>query len=149
VRNGSFPSLAFKASPSRGDTHFSYFGGDIRIAGERGYSNTLTLVGTDMQATSRGSFGFDQSLQYSGTGVVNALTQATSLMGSPLLASLQPILANVLQQKTGSTLSVPFTLSGTLDNPQFALTVRRSSLPAKVRVQRRSYRRRSHLSKTS
>jgi len=123
VRNGSFPSLAFKGlTLPAGDTHFSYFGGDIRIAGERGYSNTLTLVGTDMQATSRGSFGFDQSLQYSGTGVVNALTQATSLMGSPLLASLQPILANVLQQKIGAArLSVPFTLSGTLDNPQFAL----------------------------
>jgi hypothetical protein len=39
-----------------------------------------------------------------------------------LLASLQPILANVLQQKIGAArLSVPFTLSGTLDNPQFAL----------------------------
>jgi hypothetical protein len=123
VRNGSFPSIAFTGlTLPAGDTHFSYFGGDIRIARERGYSNTLTLVGTDMQATSRGSFGFDQSLQYSGTGVVNALTQATSLMGSPLLASLQPILANVLQQKIGAArLSVPFTLRGTLDNPQFAL----------------------------
>ena len=104
------------------DSHFSSFGGDLRIAGERGYSNLLTLQGSDIQATLRGSFGFDRSLSYGGTGVVNALTQATSLMGSPLLASLKPLLGNVLQQNIGAArLSVPFTLRGTLDTPQFAL----------------------------
>jgi hypothetical protein len=124
VRDGSLPSIAFKGMtlPSA-DTRFSYFGGDLRIAGERGYSNQLTLQGSDIQATSHGSFGFDRSLQYSGTGIVNALTQATSLMGSPLLASLKPLLANVLQQNIGAArVSAPFTLRGTLDNPQFALS---------------------------
>jgi hypothetical protein len=124
VRDGSLPSIAFKGMtlPSA-DTRFSYFGGDLRIAGERGYSNQLTLQGSDIQATSHGSFGFDRNLQYSGTGIVNALTQATSLMGSPLLASLKPILANVLQQNIGSAqLSAPFTLRGTLEDPQFALS---------------------------
>lgn len=124
VRNGSLPSIAFKGMtlPSA-DTHFSSFGGDLRIAGERGFSNQLTLQGSDIQATMRGSFGFDRSLQYSGTGVVNALTQANSLMGSPLLASLKPVLANVLQQNIGAArVSAPFTLRGTLEDPQFALS---------------------------
>lgn len=126
VRYGSFPSIAFKGVnlPS-GDTHFSSFGGDLRIARERGYSNELTLLGTDMQATSRGSFGFDKTLQYSGTAVVDPLTQGALLTGSgsSLLASVEPILANVLQKDVGAAhVSVAFTLRGTLGSPQFALT---------------------------
>ena len=123
VRNGSFPSIAFKGMtlPS-GDSHFSSFGGDLRIARERGYSSKLTMVASEMQATISGSFGFDRSLQYSGHAVVDPATQGTSLTSSPLLASLQPILAGVLQKNVGlARVSVPFTLSGTLDNPQFAM----------------------------
>jgi uncharacterized protein involved in outer membrane biogenesis len=123
VRNGSFPSIAFKGLtlPS-GDSNFSSFGGDLRIARERGYSSKLTMVASEMQATSSGSFGFDQSLQYSGHGVVDPATQATSLTSSPLLASLQPILAGFLQKGAGvARVSVPFTLRGTLSSPQFAL----------------------------
>jgi len=112
VRNGSLPSLA----------HFSYLGGDLRIARARGYSNQLTLLGTGIQATSRGSFGFDQTLQYSGTGVVDPLSPGTSFTSSPLFATLQPILENVLPENVGATrMRVPFTLRGTLGHPQFAL----------------------------
>jgi hypothetical protein len=124
VRNGSFPSIAFKGlTLPAGDSHFSYFGGDLRIARERGYSSKLTMLASEMQATSSGSFGFDRSLQYSGHAVVDAATQATSLTSSPLLASLQPILAGVLQKDVGvARVSVPFTLRGTLGNPQFAMS---------------------------
>jgi hypothetical protein len=123
VSNGSFPNIAFKgmALPAS-DSHFSSFGGDLRIAGERGNSNLLTFRGSDIQATIRGSFGFDRSLSYSGTGTVNALNQAASLMGSPALESLEPVLANVLQQNIGAArLRVPFTLRGTVGSPLFAL----------------------------
>jgi len=124
VRNGSFPSIAFKGlNLPAADSRFSYLGGDLRIAQERGYSNVLTLSGNGIQATSHGSFGFDRSLQYSGTGVVDALAQASSLMGSPLLSALQPLLSNALQQNVGAArLRVPFTLGGTVDDPQFALS---------------------------
>jgi hypothetical protein len=123
VRNGSFPSIAFKGiTLPAGDSHFSYFGGDLRIARERGYSSKLTMLASEMQATSGGSFAFDRSLQYSGHAIVDPATQGLSLSGSPMLAPLQPLLASALQQNVGLTrVSVPFTLRGTLDHPQFAL----------------------------
>jgi hypothetical protein len=123
VRNGSFPSSAFTGlNLPPGATRFSYLGGDLRIARERGYSNQLTLIGPEMQATIRGSFGFDQTLQYGGTGVLDSLTQGASLTASPFFASAAPILENVLQKSVGAArVSVPFTLRGTLDHPQFAL----------------------------
>jgi hypothetical protein len=123
VRNGSFPSIAFKGlTLPPGDSHFSYFGGDLRIARERGYSSKLTMLASEMQATSSGSFGFDRSLQYGGHAVVDPATQGLSLSGSPQLAPLQAILAGVLQKDVGLTrVSVPFTLRGTLDRPQFAM----------------------------
>jgi uncharacterized protein involved in outer membrane biogenesis len=124
VRNGSFPSSAFQGlNLSSADTRFSSFGGDLRIARERGYSNRLTLIGTGMQATLGGSFGFDRTLQYNGTGVLDSVTAGTSLIGSPLLASAEPILAGLLPGNLGAAgVSAPFSLRGTLDRPQFALT---------------------------
>jgi hypothetical protein len=113
LRNGTFPSIG----------HFSYFGGDLRIAQERGYSNKLTLLSPEVQATSHGSFGFDQTLQYSGTGVVNPLTQGSALIGSPLLAQVQPILAGLLPKAvTAARVSVLYTVHGTIGRPQFAVT---------------------------
>ena len=112
VSNGSLPKIAF-----------SYLGGDLRIAHERGYSNKLTLLGTNEQATLQGSFGFDKSLQYSGIGVVNGLQQGISLSGSSLLASVEPMLASVLPAGLSTArVSVPFTLRGTFDNPKFAVS---------------------------
>lgn len=134
VRNGSFPGIDLKGQLAQtarlmslnvpsGDTRFSSFGGDLRIARERGYSNALILVATGMRGTIRGSFGFDQTLQYSGTGVLDPLAQHTSPAGSPVLALVQPILSGVLQQYVGATrVSVPFSLRGTFDHPQFSLT---------------------------
>jgi hypothetical protein len=123
VRDGSFPAIAFKGvNLPAGDSRFSYLGGDLHIVQERGYSNALTLLGPEMQATSRGSFGFDKTLRYSGSAVVDPLTQGTSLSGSPLFASVQPLLQNLLAKDAGSAqMRVPFTLSGTLSSPQFAL----------------------------
>ncbi|MGA2392689.1 MAG: AsmA family protein [Candidatus Lustribacter sp.] len=123
VRNGSFPSIAFKGvTLPAADSRFSSLGGDLRIAQERGYSNALTLLGPEMQATSHGSFGFDKTLQYSGTAVVNPLTQGTSLAGPSLVATLQPLLASVLPKNAGAArMRLPFTLRGTLNSPQFAL----------------------------
>lgn len=125
VRNGSFPKIAFNGLnlPS-GDSRFTYLGGDLRIARERGNSNEIRLLGSAMQATIRGSFGFDKTLQYSGTAVVDdAMMQGLSTTtGSSFAAAVQPLLANVLPKNLGAArVSVPFTLRGTLDTPRFAL----------------------------
>ncbi len=115
VRNGSFAHL----SALSGDSRFSYFGGDVRVANERAYSNRLRLVTSHMQAASRGSFGFDKSLSYSGVGVIAAANAAAF---APVPAQLQLVLASALQQNAGSArVRVPFVLRGTLDNPQFSL----------------------------
>jgi len=132
VRNGSFPGMNVAgqlaatarliglAVPS-GDTRFSSFGGDLAIARERGYSNQLTLIGSGLRATLRGSFGFDQTLAYGGTAVV-VPTRQTALAGSPALASLQAMLGEGLRRDLGgSSVSMPFSLRGTLDHPQFTL----------------------------
>jgi AsmA-like C-terminal region/AsmA family len=132
VRNGSFPGMDFESNLAQlanlaginvpsGRTQFSYFGGDLRIARERGYSNELRLIATGMTGTARGSFGFDQSLSYSGTGVVNVLANGTSSTGSSALAMVAQVLHTTLAQNVGSgQVQVPFSLHGTIDNPQFA-----------------------------
>ena len=115
VRNGSFAHLDALA----GDSRFSYFGGDVRVANERAYSNRLRLVTSHMQAVSRGSFGFDKSLSYSGVGVIAASNAAAF---APVPAQLRLVLATALQQNAGSSrVRAPFVLRGTLDNPQFSL----------------------------
>ena len=120
VRNGSLPGSL--NGPS-GETSFSYLGGDMHIARERGYSNRLTLIASGMQGTATGSFGFDQSLDYSGHGVVPVqAAEARFASSSALGSSIQQLLGSNLQQYVGAAqMSVPFTLHGTLDHPQFAL----------------------------
>jgi len=64
IRNGSFPGMDFKSNLAQiaqlasinvptGETRFSYFGGDLRIARERGYSNELRLLATGITGTAR------------------------------------------------------------------------------------------------
>jgi hypothetical protein len=131
VRNGSFPGMNFNSNLAQlaqlasinvpsGPTQFSYFGGDLRIAHERGYSNELRLLATGMTGTARGSFGFDQSIDYNGTGVLNILGNGSSSSGSSPLAMVAQILHTTVQQNVGSgQVQIPFSLRGTMDNPQF------------------------------
>jgi hypothetical protein len=115
VRNGTFSHLNALA----GDSRFSYFGGDVRVANERAYSDRLRLVTSHMKAVSRGSFGFDKSLSYSGVGVIGAASAAAF---APVPAELRLVLANALRQNAGSSrVRARFVLRGTLDNPQFSL----------------------------
>ena len=105
-----------------GDTRFSYLGGDLRIAHERGSSNNLTLLASGMQATLHGGFAFDQTLNYTGTAVLDTFTQA-SADGSPLMVAVAQIVRGELQKYIGgSRVQVPFTLNGTLSNPQFKVS---------------------------
>jgi hypothetical protein len=127
IRNGSFPGLDVKNGLVRaakllrvnvpaGSTTFSYFGGDARIARERVASTALRLDGDNLQATGSGSVGFDGSLNYRGTG-----TEAIG-GGQSTLSSVMGRLGIHLPAAGGTrAVSIPFTLTGALSNPHFAL----------------------------
>ena len=109
VRNGTFPSQQLH--------NFSYLGGDLHIAHERGSSNSLHLIANGMQATVHGSFGFDQTLSYNGTAIVNATSQLKTTQ------QVSALLNAALQQNVGTSRArVPFRLYGTFEKPQFAMT---------------------------
>ncbi|GEM_PF-2370971 len=135
VRNGSFPGLDLNnrlgsltqlaqalhlAAPS-GSTRFRYFGGDLRLAGERGISKNLKLDADTLSGTAHGSFGFDRTIDYAGIAVVD--TQATG--GSPVGTAMSlagQALGHALPAAAGITgARVPFSARGRFDNPQFAL----------------------------
>ncbi len=132
VRNGSFPGLDLKSNLAQiakalqlnaptGDTRFSYFGGDLRIAQERVYSNALRLDAEGLEGTSRGSLGFNKTLDYTGTvGLTSLAPGASPPAGqSP---SVGQMLSNILQGAAGTVgVRVPFSLRGTVDDPKFSL----------------------------
>ncbi len=114
IRNGTLPSPQLRS--------FQYLGGDLRITGERGYSKHITLLAPGLKAGGSGSFGFDQSIGYSGSALVNASANLGA-SASAETAALQQAVARALQRDIGtSTFSFPFTLRGTLSNPQFAMS---------------------------
>lgn len=114
IRNGTLPSSQLR--------NFQYLGGDLRIVREHGYSNRITLIAPGLKADGSGSFGFDQTVGYSGTALVNASANLGSSASAETVA-LQQAVAQALQRNIGTTrFTVPFTLRGTLSNPQFAMT---------------------------
>ena len=109
VRDGTFPSEQLR--------NFSYLGGDLHIAHERGTSNSLRLLAKGVQATFHGSFGFDQTLSYAGTAIVNAPSQLNASQ------QFSAILAQTMQRDLGTTrAAVPFVVNGSFSNPQFKMT---------------------------
>lgn len=132
VRNGSFPGLdlksglgqlarALQSNVPAGDTRFSYFGGDFRIAQERVYSTSLRLDADGLAATGRGSSGFNKTLDYAGTGTLTTLASGAPASGGAL-SSVEQSLANVLPRVPGSAgTRVAFLLRGTFDAPKFSL----------------------------
>ncbi|HLW48302.1 MAG TPA: AsmA family protein [bacterium] len=132
ILHGSFPGLDLKNGIVRlakvlqsnvpaGPTRFSYFGGDARIARQRISSSALRLDGDNLQATGSGSVGFDGSLNYRGTGVT-ALSGQTTLPDAGTVPSAAGVLGNYLPGGAGARgARIPFTLTGTLGKPHFAL----------------------------
>jgi hypothetical protein len=132
VRNGSFPGLDLKSSMAQmarvlqlnvpaGDTRFRYFGGDLRIARQRVQSNSLRLIGDDLDGTARGSLSFDKTLDYTGVAVLKALASGAST-SEGALPSVGQILGKLAPGAGGATgAQVPFSLRGTLDDPKFSL----------------------------
>ncbi|MBI2957004.1 MAG: AsmA family protein [Acidobacteria bacterium] len=136
VRDGTFPGLDIKGTLVKmakflqmdvpaGDTRFSYFGGDFRIASQRVHSRQLRLEADALDADLRGSFGFDQTLDYSGTGVVKGkgtMQQEQERERNPLKA-FGRVFGQVTQQVMNiSGGRIPFTVRGTFADPKFLVT---------------------------
>jgi len=131
IRNGSFPGLDVRSGLAQiartllnvpaGETRFSYLGGDLSIARQRVFSNSLRLDGEGLEGTARGSFGFDKTLDYTGTGSLRSMTTGTSPLGA-LLPSVGQVLGNGPSGSAGAKgVEVPFNLRGTFDDPKFSL----------------------------
>ncbi|HLJ60686.1 MAG TPA: AsmA family protein [bacterium] len=135
VRDGSFPGLdlggrlgglaritqALQPGASSGATSFRYVGGDLRIAAERGNSNALRLDADALSGTAHGSFGFDRTLDYTGTGVLNSQGSSGSALGLALSLAGKG-LGQAIPGAAGTTgARVPFRLQGTFDDPKFSL----------------------------
>jgi hypothetical protein len=136
IRDGSFPGLDIKSALAKlarllqanvptGQSRFSYFGGDVRIAQQRAYSTALRLDGESLSATGHGSAGFDGSLDYAGTGVMGqggAASSASTPSAGPLPSAATLVGSYVPGGVAGRATRVPFTLTGRLPNPHFALS---------------------------
>lgn len=135
VRNGSFPGMNVEGTLAsmakflmmevpKGDTKFSYFGGDFRIAGQRVHNQNLRLQGETLEASLGGSFGFDQNLSYSGwgllTGKQSAEQQQQQQKNDNPLGGLRRVFGKVAQQTIGR-MRVPFSVTGTIQEPKFIL----------------------------
>jgi hypothetical protein len=103
-----------------GDTRFSFFGGDFRIGGKRVHSNELRLDSQSLEASLRGSSGFDQTLDYSGSGLLkgDGGSQEQQQQSSNPLGGFGKVFGKVMQQTVGR-MRVPFTVRGTFADPKF------------------------------
>lgn len=135
IRNGTLPGLdlpkmfgkiaSIARVASGGPTKFRYFGGDFRIAGQRVYSNSLELDSDALQATGRGSAGFDQTLDYAGNGIVKGTTLSTTgeqLGNLPVIGKELGSYGSTMRALGGYTARVPFSLKGTFGNPKLSAT---------------------------
>ncbi|MBI4466250.1 MAG: AsmA family protein [Acidobacteria bacterium] len=139
VRNGTFPGLNVEGTLAgmakflqmdvpKGDTRFSFFGGDYRIAGQRVHNRNLRLEAETLEASLGGSFGFDQTLNYTGWGVLRGKggdSQATQEQqgeksGGGLLGGFRKVFGEVARQTIGR-MRVPFSVTGTFQEPSFIL----------------------------
>src|SRR3990172_4937164 len=132
VRNGTLEGLDFKSHLAKmarvmqpdvpgGATRFIYFGGDVRIAQQRVYSDSLRLEADGLEVTAVGSFGVNKTLDYAGTGVLKTLTSETS-RSRGASQSVGRMFSDVLRgAAVAFGVRVAFLLGGTLDDPQFSL----------------------------
>jgi hypothetical protein len=132
LRNGTLEGLDLKSNLAKmarvmqpdapgGATRFIYFGGDVRIAQQRVYSDSLRLEADGLEVTAVGSFGINKTLDYAGTGVLKTLTSETS-RSRGASQSMGRMLSDVLRgAAVGFGVRVAFLLGGTFDDPQFSL----------------------------
>ena len=75
-----------------------------------------------MEGTARGSFGFNKTLDYTGTGVLKRGTASTQTQSGGVVPPVGEILGNLVPGSRSATgVRVPFSLRGTFDDPKFSL----------------------------
>ena len=131
MRNGTFEGLDLKSNLAKmarvlqanvpgGATSFSYFGGDLRIAQRRVYSDSLRFEAEGLEVKAGGSFGFNRTLDYAGTGVLKTMTSERPPSGG-VVQSVGRMIGGVLRGAAVATgFRVQFFMRGTFDDPQFS-----------------------------
>jgi AsmA protein len=103
---------------STADTSFSLLNGDLKIGGGRVASNQIHLDSSLGTADMKGSFGFDQTLNYDGRAVLSGGGSSGGSGNNPIQA-IGGILGTVTKQPI-SHMSVPFSVRGTFEDPKIA-----------------------------
>jgi len=135
VRNGTFPGMNLEGTLAgmakflqmdipKGDTRFSYFGGDFRILNQRVHNRNLDLKAETLEASLGGSFGFNQTLSYTGSGLLTGKAseqqQQQQEESGGALGGLRRVFGSVARQTIGR-MRVPFSVTGTFQDPKFVL----------------------------
>lgn len=105
---------AGSADQMAGETSFRSITGDLNIASGRVRSDRIHLDSSSGTVDLRGSFGFDQTLDYDGQAV---LMGGQTGGGNNPIGAITGILGTVTKQTVGR-ISVPFSVKGTFDNPK-------------------------------
>lgn len=134
VRDGTFPGVNiggtlakmakfFQLGVPEGDTRFSAFEGDLRIARQRAHSKSLKLAAEGLKASLAGSVGFDRTLNYKGWGVLKGGGQSKPARSKNPLRLFGRAVGTVMTQTVGQMgmMRVPFSVRGTADEPKFIL----------------------------
>ncbi len=134
VRNGTIPGVNVRGAMTevakliqmdvpQGPIPFEYIRGDFRIADQRVHNSRVELVGEKLDATASGSFGFDQTLNYSGTGTLKGKGTAPQQQEVNPAKIFGRILGSVAKQTMNiSGARVPFTIRGTFADPKFMVS---------------------------
>jgi len=134
VRNGKLPGLnmsgalqslakvqkfltfgAGSANAMAGETPFNSITGDLNLGGGRVRSERIHLDSPSGTVDLRGSFGFDETLDYNGQAVM--MGGQTGTGGNNPIGAITGILGSVTKQTIGRV-SVPFSVRGTFSNPK-------------------------------
>lgn len=108
--------LNFGDASGSSETTYRLISGDLNFGGARVASKLIRVDSSVGLVELSGSSGFDSTLDYRGRA---KLSSSASGGGAPGVGDLVTgILGSVTKQNV-SDLSVPFTLSGTFDNPKF------------------------------
>ena len=141
VRDGTLPGLDLEGKliktakilqmgVPKGDTKFSFFGGDFRVAKQRVHSRQIKLDSDALKATVRGSFGLDGTLDYRGSGMLTgkgdqtAATETEEKKSSNPFAAIGRAIGGTVAKTLGvmRVFKVPVAIKGTFEDPQILLT---------------------------
>jgi len=136
VRNGTVPGVNVRGAMTevakliqmevpQGAIPFDYIRGDFRIADQRVHNSRVEMMGPKLEATASGSFGFDQTLNYSGMGTVkgSGTAQTEQQESGGARGLFGRVLGSVVKQTMNiSGARVPFAVRGTFADPKFSVT---------------------------